>query len=140
MKRLFFVLVAMVGFAFSAQAQCGDDLMKTALKAMGDKQYIKDFEINLASGSADGKTFQVVLNSNTMYQFNVANGPKNAENLTFDVTETGGNVIGTNSMGGKVYPNFQFKCTKTAAYKLRVYSTSASESCARAVLSLVEQF
>lgn len=139
MKRLFLMMVALISFAASASAQCGDELMKSALAAMGDKQYIKDFDIKLAAGSADGIKYSVVLNSRTKYQINIANGSGNSENVVVEVYD-GDKLLGTSSVGGKVYTAFQIDCSKTGAYKLHVYTNSKSEACARAVLSLVSQY
>lgn len=138
MKRLFLILVAVLSFSAAASAQCGDELMKAALAAMGDKQYIKDFDVKLAGGTPDTK-FSVVLNSRTKYQINVAAAASNSEGVIFEIYE-GDKLIGTNSAGGKMYPVFQFICSKTAAYKLRARTANGSEACARAVLSLVQQY
>lgn len=140
MKRLFLILAAVLGFSFFASSQCGEDLMKKALAAMGSNQYIKDFDMKVAGGAADGVTFTVVLNSQTKYQINVANSESNGENIKIQILDNSGSLIGTNANGGKVFTGFQFKCTKTGAYKLKVTTENASEACARAVLSLVEQF
>lgn len=129
-----------MSFACAASAQCGDELMKTALAAMGDKQYIKDFDIKIPAGSADGVKFSVVLNSRTKYQINVANGATNSENVTIEISDAAGKIIGINAAGGKVYNLFQFNCSKTGAYKLKVRTSNGSEACARAVLSLVQQY
>ena len=139
MKKLLMIIVAICGFASVASAQCGDELMKAALAAMGNCQYIKDFDIKLAPGSADGVKFSVVLNSRTKYQVNVANGATNSENVVIEVFDNEGRLLGTNSSGDKVYAVFQILCSKTGAYKLHVYAKSKGEACARAVLSLVEQ-
>lgn len=140
MKRLFLIFAAVLGFSFFASSQCGEDLMKKALAAMGSNQYIKDFDMKVANGAADGITFTVVLNSQTKYQINVANSESNGENIKIQILDNAGSLIGTNANGGKVFTGFQFKCTKTGAYKLKVTTENASEACARAVLSLVEQF
>lgn len=139
MKKLILSLVALVGFAAIASAQCGDELMKQALGAMGSYQYIKDFDIKLPAGSTDGVKYSVVLNSRTHYQVNIANGSTNAENVVIQLYD-GEKLLGTNSANGKVFTAFQFICSKTGAYKLHVYCQGGSEACARAVLSLVKQY
>lgn len=127
-------------WATSSWAQCGDELMKTALGAMGNYQYIKDFDIKLASGaSKDGTKFSVVLNSRTHYQVNIANGSSNSENVVIQIFD-GDKLLGTNSANGKTFTAFQFICSKTGAYKLHCYCEGGSEACARAVLSLVKQY
>lgn len=134
------MLVAICGYASVASAQCGDELMKTALAAMGNCQYIKDLDIKVPAGSADGVKFTVVLQSHTFYQFNIANGSTNSEKVTIQVFDKDGKILGTNAMNDKVFEAFQIKCMATGPYKLIVNTNGKSEACARAVLSLVKQF
>lgn len=138
MKKLFLSFIALFAFAAASSAQCGDELMKAALSAMGSYQYIKDFDIKLASGNADGVKYSVVLNSRTHYQINIANGASNPENVVVKLYD-GDKLLGTNAANGKVFAAFQFICSKTGAYKLHV-TCNGSEACARAVLSLVKQY
>lgn len=130
----------MICALMQANAQCGDELMKTALGAMGSYQYIKDFEVNLPAGaSKEGTKFSVVLNSRTHYQINVANGSTNAEDVIIQIYD-GDKLIGANQANGKTFPAFQFICSKTGAYKLHVFCAGGGQACARAVLSLVKQY
>lgn len=139
MKRLLLSLVALLGFSLVSSAQCGEELMKAALTAMGSHQYIKDFEIKLPKGNTEGVKFTVVLNSRTLYQVNIANGESNAENVIVKLYD-GERLMGTNHANGKTATRFQAKIGKTAAYKMVVTTPDGSEACARAVLSLVTQF
>ncbi len=133
-------LVAMISAGSNASAQCGDELMKKALGAMGNYQYIKDFDIKLpASSSKTGTKFSVVLNSRTHYQINIANGANNAEKVVVQIFD-GEKLLGTNFANGKTFEAFQFICSKTGAYKLHVSCPEGTEACARAVLSLVKQY
>ncbi len=140
MKKLVVLVTMMICALMQANAQCGDELMKTALGAMGSYQYIKDFEVNLPAGaSAEGTKFSVVLNSRTHYQINVANGSSNAEDVIIQIYD-GDKLIGANQANGKTFPAFQFICSKTGAYKLHVFCAGGGQACARAVLSLVKQY
>lgn len=140
MKRILLSLIAMVAMMASANAQCGDELMKQALGAMGNYQYIKDFDIKLpAATSKTGTKFSVVLNSRTHYQINIANGSSNAEKVIIQIFD-GDKLLGTNFANGKTFEAFQFICSKTGAYKLHVYCNGGYDACARAVLSLVKQY
>lgn len=140
MKRIFFFLALVLAAFTTASAQCGDELMKQALGAMGNYQYIKDFDIKLSAGtSKTGSKFSVVLNSRTHYQVNIANGSSNSENVIVEIYD-GDNLIGSNSANGKVFTAFQFICSKTGVYKLHVCTSGDTEACARAVLSLVKQY
>ena len=140
MKQILLSIIAIFVMASSVNAQCGDELMKQALGAMGNYQYIKDFDIKLAAGtSKTGSKFSVVLNSRTHYQVNIANGSANSENVVVEIYD-GDKLIGSNSANGKVCTAFQFICSKTGAYKLHVCTSGDTEACARAVLSLVKQY
>lgn len=140
MKKLVVLVTMMICALMQANAQCGDELMKTALGAMGSYQYIKDFEVNLPAGaSAEGTKFSVVLNSRTHYQINIANGSTNAEDVIIQIYD-GDKLIGANQANGKTFPAFQFICSKTGAYKLHVFCAGGGQACARAVLSLVKQY
>lgn len=140
MKRILFFLTLVLAAFANASAQCGDELMKQALGAMGNYQYIKDFDIKLSAGtSKTGSKFSVVLNSRTHYQVNIANGSSNSENVIVEIFD-GDNLIGSNSANGKVFTAFQFICSKTGVYKLHVCTSGDTEACARAVLSLVKQY
>lgn len=140
MKKLVVLVTMMICALMQANAQCGDELMKTALGAMGSYQYIKDFEVNLpAVASKEGTKFSVVLNSRTHYQINVANGSTNAEDVIIQIYD-GDKLIGANQANGKTFPAFQFICSKTGAYKLHVFCAGGGQACARAVLSLVKQY
>lgn len=143
MKLTLVSLLALAAVAVpggTAQAQCGDELMKQALGAMGNFQYIKDFDIKLPTAtSKEGTKFSVVLNSRTHYQINIANGSTNTEKVIVQIYD-GDKLIGTNFANGKTFEAFQFICSKTGAYKLRVYCEGGTEVCARAVLSLVKQY
>ena len=140
MKQILLSISAIFAMASSVNAQCGDELMKQALGAMGNYQYIKDFDIKLAAGtSKTGSKFSVVLNSRTHYQVNIANGSANSENVVVEISD-GDKLIGSDSANGKVFTAFQFICSKTGAYKLHVCTSGDTEACARAVLSLVKQY
>ena len=136
MRRIILSLVAVFAFALTSSAQCGDDLMKQALNAMGSYQYIKDFDIKVTAGAT--AKFSVVLNSRTHYQVNIANGASNPENVTIRLVDANGSLIGTNTASNKVFNTFQFICKKTGAYIFEV--TCSGDACARAVLSLIKQY
>lgn len=139
-KRTIAIVAMALGMGMASWAQCGDELMKAALGAMGNYQYIKDFDIKLQAGtSTEGKKFSLVLNSRTHYQVNIANGSSNSENVVVAIYD-GDKLIGVNQANGKTFPAFQFICSKTGAYKLHVYCPGGTEACARAVLSLVKQY
>lgn len=136
----FFVLFTFT--AVSASAQCGDDLLKTALKAMGTSQYIKDFTVEMVKEKKDTKTgyvkFSVFLNSKTQYKFTIVNGESNAENIILQLKENDA-LKASNFHNGKMYEEFQWVCNKSGIYQLYFSFKGGQEGCAKSVLSLVKQ-
>ncbi|MCT4647612.1 MAG: hypothetical protein N4A74_21675, partial [Carboxylicivirga sp.] len=117
MKKLIYsFLILFTMSALSVSAQCGDDLLKTALKEMGSSQYIKDFTVEMVKEKKDTKTgyvkFSVVLNSNTQYKFNIVNGAGNSEKMILQLKQSE-KLISSNFHNGKMYDEFQFVCRKT---------------------------
>ena len=143
MKRIILILALIfsVGLA-SGFAQCGDDVMKLALKEMGDAQYLKDFSIDLIKAKKDVKTvgvqFSVILNSKSAYNFNVVNGANNTEGLIMQLFD-GDKLLGSNFDSGKFYKAFQVSIGTTKVYKLVFSFRGGEEGCGKAVLSLVKQ-
>ncbi|TRX71211.1 hypothetical protein [Carboxylicivirga sp. M1479] len=143
MKKFIYSFLVLFTFtAVSASAQCGDDLLKTALKAMGTSQYIKDFTVEMVKEKKDTKTgyvkFSVVLNSNTQYKFNIVNGASNSEKMIMQLKQSD-KLISSNFHNGKMYEEFQFVCRKTGVYNLYFSFKGGQEGCAKSVLSLVKQ-
>lgn len=143
MKKIFYsFLVLFTMVSFSSSAQCGDDLLKAALKEMGNSQYMKDFTVELVKAKKDMKTgyvkFSVVLNSNSQYKFNIVNGASNSEQMIMQLKQ-GEKLISSNLHNGKLYNEFQFVCRKTGVYHLYFSFRGGQEGCAKSVLSLVKQ-
>ncbi len=141
-KFIYSFLILFAATAFSASAQCDDDILKQAIKEMGTSQYIKDFTVELIKDKKDVKTgyvkFSVVLQSNTQYKFNVVNGISNAEKMIMQLKQEE-KLISSNLYNGKIYNEFQFVCRKTGVYNLYFSFKTGQEGCAKAVLSLVKQ-
>ncbi len=130
-------------FAVSSYAQCGDDILKQALKEMGDAQYMKDFTIDLKKDKKDSQTgyvkFSVILNSRGHYKFNAVNGLSNPENVIMQLYD-GDKMLISNFEGGKMYGSFEFICRKSKVYNLVFSFKGGQEGCAKAVMSLVKQY
>jgi len=143
MKKLIYsFLVLFTMTAVSASAQCGDELLKSALKEMGSSQYIKDFTVEMLKEKKDTKTgyvkFSVVLNSNTQYKFNIANGADNTEQIIMQIKQ-GEQLKASNLYNGKIFNEFEYVCRKTGVYHLYFSFKGGQEGCAKSVLSLVKQ-
>jgi hypothetical protein len=127
----------------ASYAQCGEELLKQALKEMGDGQYMKDFKVELKKEKKDMKTgyvkFSVVLNSRSQYKFNVVDGLSNSEKAIMQLY-SGEKLLVSNFVSGKHYNSCQFICGKTGVYNLVFSYKGGEEGCSSAVLSLVKQF
>ncbi|TAJ15294.1 hypothetical protein DMA11_02505 [Marinilabiliaceae bacterium JC017] len=144
MKKLLFSLFFLFSmFSLTGYAQGGEDLLKLALKDMGDGQYMKDFTIELKKAKKDVKTgyvkFSVILNSRSHYKFNVVNGSSNAEQAIMQLYD-GDKLLVSNFESGKHYKSCEFICGKTKVYNLIFSFKGGEEGTARAVLSLVKQY
>lgn len=143
MKKIFISLLIVFGaLTVGANAQCGDDLLKQALKEMGDSQYIRDFSVELIKDKKDMKTgyvkFSVVMNSKTQYKFNIVNGTTNPEKVVLQLFD-GEEMKASNLYKGKLYNEFQWVCHKTGVYNIRFSFKGGAEGCAKSVMSLVKQ-
>ncbi len=143
-KSLYTLLFFLTAFVFAGHAQCGDDLLKQALKEMGSSQYIKDFTVELVPENKGAKTgyvkFSIFLNSNTQYKFNVANGAQNLEKVIMQLKDReGAKVLASNLYQGKTFDEFNFVCRKAGVYNLMFSFQGGQEGCAKAVMSLVKQ-
>ena len=142
-KILFSLLILFSVFSLSGYAQCDEELLKQALKEMGDVQYIKDFKIELLKAKKDMKTgyikFSVVLQSRSQYKFNVVDGSSNTEKAIMQLYFND-KLLVSNFEKGKHYKSCQFICGKTGVYKLVFSYKGGEEGCSSSVLSLVKQF
>lgn len=143
MKKILLVIAVLFSLStVSVFAQCGDDIMKQALKEMGNAQYLKDFSIDLVKPKKDAKTvgvqFSVILNSKSTYSFNVVNGTSNSEDLIMQLYD-GEKLLGTNFDNGKFYKAFAIQIGTTKVYKLVFSFRGGEEGCGKSVLSLVSQ-
>ncbi len=144
MKKILVLVVLMVStFSIKGYSQCGDELLKVALKEMGDAQYMKDFNIDLKKAKKDTKTgfikFSVILNSRSHYKFNTANSTSNPERVIMQLFD-GDKMLISNFEGGKMYDSFEFICRKSKVYNLVFSFKGGEEGCAKAVMSLVKQY
>lgn len=142
-KILISLLVLFSVFSLTGHAQCNENLLKQALKEMGNGQYIKDFTIDLKKAKKDMKTgyikFSVVLQGRSQYKFNVVDAPENREKAIMQLYYKD-KLLVSNFDKGKHYSSCQFICGKTGIYNLVFSYKGGAEGCSVAVLSLVKQF
>ncbi|MBN2744620.1 hypothetical protein [Breznakibacter xylanolyticus] len=139
MKRVIISLMILLSLgSLTANAQCGEDVLKKALNEMGNGQYIKDFNIDIKSDTKEVK-FSIILNSRSQYNFNIVNGSGNGENIVMELLDAG-NVLFSTADGGKYITSAGIIIGKTKVYTLKFYTKGGGAGCARAVQSLVKQF
>ncbi|MGQ1785618.1 MULTISPECIES: hypothetical protein [unclassified Saccharicrinis] len=144
MKKILVLAILLVTvFSATNYAQCGDDLLKKALKEMGDAQYMKDFSVDIKKAKKDTKTgfvkFSVILNSRSHYKFNTANGMGNPEKVIMQLYD-GDKMLVSNFESGKMYDSFEFICRKSKVYNIVFSFRGGEEGCSKAVMSLVKQY
>jgi hypothetical protein len=131
---LFFLLISNVAFA-----QC-DQAFLDACSNQPDAKYIKHFRIRFTEASntktqSEGQ-FTIMLNKGSHYRFTTCNDPTKPGvtiiELASDVAKFGGN-----SSGGTDYKAFDFLCTKTGPYYLKMYFRDGKEGCGVCVISIV---
>ncbi|MFT3741034.1 MAG: hypothetical protein QM786_19970 [Breznakibacter sp.] len=144
MKKIFLALLLIFTISgFSAYAQCGEELLKQALKEMGDGQYIKDFNVDLKKENKETNTgyvkFSIILNSRSHYKFNVVDSKTNAEGAIMQLYD-GDNLLASNLEKGKLYKSFEVVIGKTKVYNLVISYKGGVEGCSAAVQSLIKQY
>lgn len=137
---LFFLLVS-VFFSKNIVAQCDQAFIDNCSTNGGkDAKYIKHFRIRFAEAKnkkklSEGKFF-IMLSKGNHYRFLVCNDPSKPGqtiiNLSNDFTDFGGN-----SSGGKEYKAFDFLCTKTGPYYLKMFFKDGLDGCGVCVVTLV---
>ncbi len=143
MKKILFSLLILAVSVLAVQAQCGEVLLKQALKEMGNGQYIKDYPVDLVKEKKDSNTgyvkYSIILNSRSQYRFTIINGTSNSESVIAQLYD-GERLLATNYDGGKMYKSFEVVIGKTKVYNLVFSFKGGAEGCASAVQSLVKQF
>jgi hypothetical protein len=144
MKKILIILILTIAAAGTQSfAQCGEPLLKQALKEMGDGQYIKDFSVDLKKENKATSTgfvkFSIILNSRSHYKFNVADSNTNPEQAIIQLYD-GDNLLASNLDKGKTYKSFEVIIGKTKVYNLVISYRGGVEGCSAVVQSLIKQY
>ncbi len=144
MHRLFYISVFLIFFLHlinDASAQC-DQAFIDQCASNSEVKYIKHFRIRFAD-CKDLKTrsegqFSMMLNKGNHYRFLVCNDASKPGStiieLTSDFANFGGNY---NAAEDKEYKAFDFVCSKTGPYYLKLFFKNGEEGCGVCVVSLV---
>jgi len=111
LKVLIIILSVLLVSAFSTSAQ-KDIFIKEfqfELKKISDNQYENEYFLT------------ITLNKNSLYKFTVLNHIGDFPGDAIVEILEGDKVVATNSVGGKYYEKFMFKCTKTGFYDILIH-------------------
>lgn len=128
--------------ANSIQAQCDQAFIDNCATSGGKTKYLKHFRIRFAESKSDKKKsegkFTIMLMKGNHYRFMACNDPAkpgvSIVELSSDFAQFGGNY---NAAEDKQYKAFDFICTKTSPYYLKMFFKDGKEGCGVAVVSLV---
>lgn len=141
-------LVIALGFTFlllnpfNSNAQCDQAFIDACAGSDSKAKYVKHFRIRFAEAKnikkrSEGK-FAIMLNKGNHYRFFICNDPskpgKTIVELANDFTQFGGNY---NAGSDTEYKAFDFLCTKTGPYYLKMFFKEGKEGCGVAVVALV---
>lgn len=138
----FFIIAFLSGAPFASNAQCDQAFIDGCASGDSKAKYVKHFRIRFAEAKnikkrSEGK-FSIMLNKGNHYRFYVCNDPskpgKTIIELANDFTQFGGNY---NQKNDSEYKAFDFLCTKTGPYYLKMFFKNAKEGCGVCVVALV---
>jgi len=141
MKKIFlFIFIATI--TFSAQSQCSDVLIDSAMTRIGEATYMNAFRILMKKGKKNKipvANFKIQMNKGNIYRFIVAEALENKEvliaSLADDYNKYGESYDKFEQIN---YRGFDFKCTKTGYYYLSAYFKDGEEGCGVIIMSLLQ--
>lgn len=138
-----FLLFVLFLSGIEIKAQC-DQAFIDKCASNSEVKYIKHFRIRFTesknnTGQSEGQ-FSIMLNKGNHYRFLVCNDDtkpgKTIIDLSNDFSNFGGNY---NAQEDKEYSAFDFLCTKTGPYYLKMKFKDGMEGCGVCVVALVMQ-
>lgn len=130
-----------ISLSIGAMGQCDQELVDICAKST-DVKYIKHFKIRF-SASPDVKKrseglFTIMLSKGNHYRFMVCNDESKQGStimeLSNDFAQYGSNY---NAQNDSEYKAFDFLCTKTGPYYIKLFFKDGKEGCGVCVLTLV---
>ncbi len=141
-KLIFIVSVFFMLFNASAlNAQC-DQAFIDNCASIPQAKYIKHFRIRFTEASGDKKSsqgsFTMMLNKGNHYRFSVCNDPSKPGSTIIELSSDFGSFGGNhNASNNTEYKAFDFLCTKTGPYYLKMYFKDGKEGCGVCIVSLI---
>lgn len=142
-KGLLIIIIGiLIGGSMNLKAQCDNSLISKCVGKGENLKYIKHFKIRFAAAPNVKKrsegNFTVMLMKGNHYRFFACNDEnkqgKTIIELSNDFSQYGGNY---NSETNTEYKAFDFICTKTGPYYLKMFFKDAKEGCGVGIISLV---
>lgn len=136
---LIFILFTGIEVSF---AQCDQAFIDQCSTSGGTVKYIKHFRIRFTEATKDksqseGK-FSIMLNKGSHYRFFTCNDASKPGHTVVELSSDFGNFGGNiNNETGAEYTAFDFVCTKTGPYYLKMNFKDGKEGCGVCVLTLV---
>ncbi|MBI9067117.1 MAG: hypothetical protein JEZ09_07480 [Salinivirgaceae bacterium] len=141
-KVLSLLIIFLFAFIPNSSAQCDQAFIDNCSTSSGSVKYIKHFRIRFEEAKSEKKRsegqFSIMLNKGNHYRFLVCNDASKPGStiieLANDFSKYGGNF---NAEANKEYKAFDFICTKTGPYYLKMFFKDGKAGCGVCVLSLV---
>ena len=140
--KVFILFIILSTTALTAVGQCDNNFISKCAQSGGKAKYIKHFRIRFKEAPNKNKiaegSFTLMLNKGNHYRFNICNDPSKPGStimeLSNDFTQFGSNY---NSATNKEYRAFDFVCSKTGPYYIKMFFREGKEGCGVCVLTLV---
>ncbi len=143
MKNLYLICLIILLSMGNAYAQCDQAFIDKCSTTSGTIKYVKHFRIRFTEAMkgkniSEGK-FAVMLNKGSHYRFFTCNDETKPGHTVVELTsDMSGVVVGnTNPTTGAEYKAFDFMCSKTGPYFLKMHFKDGKEGCGVCVMTLV---
>lgn len=142
-KVIFFiVLFFLVHMALKVNAQCDQAFIDKCADNGENVKYVKHFRIRFEESKSEKKrsemSFSVMLNKGNHYRFITCNDPSKPGITIIELSDDFGNFGGNyNGQTDKEYKAFDFLCTKTGPYYLKMFFKDGKAGCGVCVMALV---
>lgn len=145
MKKLYLISLLLLLCAGYCHAQCDQAFIdKCSSKGNSNIKYVKHYRIRF-SEAMKGKNvsegnFSIMLNKGTHYKFFTCNDETKPGHTVVEMSNDGGVCGGNiNPATGDEYKAFDFMCTKTGPYYLKMYFKDGKEGCGVCVMTIVTE-
>jgi len=141
--NLCFICVALLLGVKNSFAQCDQAFIDKCSQTSANVKYVKHFRIRFTEAMkgksvSEGK-FAVMLNKGSHYRFFICNDATKPGHTVVELSSdmSGLSVGNINPTTGTEYPAFDFMCSKTGPYFLKMHFKDGKEGCGVCVMTLV---